>query len=203
LCLIKSVLSNFPIYFLSLFPMPAMVATSIKKKFISFLWSGKEEGKKLCNVSWSTISLPKSAGGLGIGSLRNKNKALLFKWLWRFGSEESSMWKDVIKSIYNTKYSKIILQDHLSGIGNTWSCIVNQYVKDNRLQDIVNHQSVMLVGNGKRIKFWLDDWTNNGSLVEQFPALCRLSNDKEASLEKMGKWDGHARCWLFSWTRPL
>jgi hypothetical protein len=76
------------------------------------------------------------------------------------------MWKDVIKSIYNTKYSTIIPQDHLSSIESTWSCIVNHYVKDNRLQDIVNHQSVMLVDNGKRIKFWLDDWTNNGNLAE-------------------------------------
>jgi len=82
LCLIKYVLSNLPIYFLSLFPMPAVVTTWIEKKFISFLWSGKEEGKKLYNVNWSTISLPKSAGGIGIWSLRNKNKALLFKWLY-------------------------------------------------------------------------------------------------------------------------
>jgi len=108
------------------------------------------------------------------------------------------MWKDVIKSIYNTKYSKIISQDHLLGIESIWSHIVNHCVKDNRLQDIVNHQFVMLVGNGKRIKFWFDDWTNNGSLAEQFPALFRLSNDKEASLDKMGMWDGHAWCWLFS-----
>jgi len=57
LCLIKYVLSNFPIYFLSLFLMPAVVATSIEKKFISFLWFGKEEGKKLCNVSWSLVVL--------------------------------------------------------------------------------------------------------------------------------------------------
>jgi hypothetical protein len=48
----------------------------------------------------------------------------------------------------------------------------------------------MLVGNGKRIKFWLDDWTTT-------PALFRLTNDKEASLDKMGIWDGHAWHWLF------
>ena len=91
LCLIKYVLSNLPIYYLSLFPMPAAVATIIEKKFRSFLWSGKEDNKKLCNVSWATVTLPKSIGGLGIGSLRDKNKALLYKWLWRFGSEESSL----------------------------------------------------------------------------------------------------------------
>jgi hypothetical protein len=71
--------------------MPAAVATIIEKKFRSFLWSGKEDNKKLCNVSWATVTLPKSIGGLGIGSLRDKNKALLYKWLWRFGSEESSL----------------------------------------------------------------------------------------------------------------
>nr|XP_034926763.1 putative disease resistance protein RGA4 [Populus alba] len=72
-----------------------------------------------------------------------------------------------------------------------------------RLQDIVKHQSVMLVGNGKRIKFWLDDWTTTGRLAYQFPSLFQLSNDKEASLDKMGIWDGHAWFWLFNWTRPL
>lgn len=51
LCLLKSVLSNLPIYYLSLFLMPATVATAIERKFRAFLWSGKEESKKLCNVS--------------------------------------------------------------------------------------------------------------------------------------------------------
>jgi hypothetical protein len=81
LCLIKSALSNLPIYYLFLFPMPATVATRIEQKFKSFLWSEKEESKKLCNVSWAIVTLSKSVGGLGIGSLRDKNKALLFKWL--------------------------------------------------------------------------------------------------------------------------
>jgi len=203
LCLIKSVLSNLPIYFLSLFPMPVAIATSIEKKFRSFLWSGKERGKKICNVSWSTISLPKNTGGLGIESLRDKNKALMFKWIWRFGSEESSMWKDVINNIHNTTCSIIIPKYPILGTGSTWSRIVNHCVTNNRLQDIVNHQFVVLVGNGKRIKFWLDDWTTIGRLAEQFPALFRLTNDKEASLDKMGMWDGHAWFWLFTWIRPL
>ncbi|XP_034926097.1 uncharacterized protein [Populus alba] len=203
LCLIKSVLSNLPIYFLSLFPMPVAVSTAIEKKFRCFLWSGKEEGKSICNVGWPTVSMPKSAGGLGIGSLQNKNKALLFKWLWRYGSEESSMWKDVITSIYNPKYHSLIPQDHITGAGSTWSRLVNYCGKDSRLRNIVTNNTVMLVGNGKWIKFWLDDWTGNGRLAEKFPTLFQLSNDKDASLEKMGMWDGHAWCWVFSWIRDL
>jgi len=106
------------------------------------------------------------------------------------------MWKDVIKSIYNTKYSSLIPQDHISGAGSTWSQLVNHCGKDTRLWNIVNNHIVMLFGNGKRkmIKFWLDDWTDNDSLAEKFPALFQLSNNKEASLDKMGMWDGHAWC---------
>jgi hypothetical protein len=113
------------------------------------------------------------------------------------------MWKDVIKSIYNTKYSNLIPQDHISGAGSTWSRLVNHCGKDTRLQNIMNNHTVMLVGNGKRIKFWLDDWTDNGSLAEKFSALFQLSNDKEASLDKMGMWDGYAWCWVFSWNKVL
>jgi len=57
--------------------------------------------------------------GLGIGSLRDKNKALLFKWLWRFGLEESNIWKNMIKSIYNLQCFKLIPQDTILGAGST------------------------------------------------------------------------------------
>ena len=75
------------------------------------------------------------------------------------------MLKDVIKIIYNTKFCKIIPEDLISGTKSTWSPIVNHCVKDNRLHDIVNHNVKYnrLHDNGRRIKLWLDDWTNNGS----------------------------------------
>jgi len=90
----------------------------------------------------------KHAGGLGVGSLRDKNKALLFKWLWR-------LWKDVIKSIHNTNYSKLLLQAPIRA-GTIWTRNVNHCVKDNRLQDIVNERSLVIIGNGKKTMFWLD-----------------------------------------------
>jgi hypothetical protein len=110
--------------------MPATVATTIEKKFRFFMWSGKEKSKKVCNVSWATVTLLKSVSGLRVGSFRDKNKAMVFKWLWRFGSEESSMWKDVIKSIHKPNCSKLILQAHIPGAGTTWTRIVNHCVKD-------------------------------------------------------------------------
>jgi len=203
LCVIKSMLSNLPIYYLSMFPMPATVASKIDQKLRSFLWSGNEERHKICNVSWATVTLPKHAGGLGIGSLRDKNTTLLFKLLWRFGLEESSMWKDVIKSIHNTNCSKLLLQAPIPGAATTWSWIVNHCVRNNKLQDIVNEQSLVLIGNGKKTMFWLDCWLNNHCLAEHFPTLFQLSNDKVVSIAKMGMWEGYEWIWFFSWIRPL
>ena len=203
LCLLKSVLSNLPIYYLSLFPMPATVATTIERKFRSFLWSGKEESRKLCNVSWSTVALPKRIGGLGIGSLRDKNTAMLYKWQWRLGSEETSLWKEVIKFIHNTNSSGFLPQSPISRTSSTWTRMINHCIKDIRLQEIVSHQSMVLIGNGKRTAFWHDILLANQCLANRFPTLYRLSNDKDASIDKMGIWDGFDWIWLFSWSRPL
>lgn len=113
------------------------------------------------------------------------------------------MWKDVIKSIHNTNCSKLLLQAPIPGDATTWSRIVNHCVRNNKLQDIVNEQSLVLIVNGKKTKFWLDCWLNNHCLAEHFPTLFQLSNDKAASIAKMGMWEGYEWIWFFSWIRPL
>jgi hypothetical protein len=79
--LIMSTLSNLPMYFLSLFPIPTSVANSIEKLHRDFLWGGVGEEVKYHLVSWSKVCSPISEGGLGIRNFRILNKALLGKWL--------------------------------------------------------------------------------------------------------------------------
>ena len=83
LTLIKACLNSLPIYYLSLFRMPKSVGKTVNSLFQNFFWGGTIDKKKICNVKWDLIQLPKTLGGLGVGCLLEKNKALLFKWLWR------------------------------------------------------------------------------------------------------------------------
>ena len=51
-------------------------------------------------VLWKKVCLPKAFGGLGVGELVRRNKALLFKWLWHFPLEKDALWYTVIKTKY-------------------------------------------------------------------------------------------------------
>ena len=58
---------------MSLFKMPKVVMESLDHIRRDFLWKGNGDNKKLHLVKWSEVIKPKSKGGLGLGSLENKN----------------------------------------------------------------------------------------------------------------------------------
>ncbi|KAL5565627.1 hypothetical protein UlMin_028791 [Ulmus minor] len=95
LTLIQSVLSSIPTYYMSLFKLPRVVAASLEKMMREFLWDRDSTGKGRSLVRWKTVCKPKELGGLGIGNLILRNKALLGKWLWRFPLEQHSLWAAV------------------------------------------------------------------------------------------------------------
>ncbi|VVA31869.1 Hypothetical predicted protein, partial [Prunus dulcis] len=100
LTLIQAVLSSIPSYYMSLFKMPIGVTAKVEQLMRNFLWEGVEEGKNCHLVRWVRVSKSKEEGGLGIGSLRERNEALRAKWLWRFPLETNSLWHRIIKSKY-------------------------------------------------------------------------------------------------------
>ena len=63
LTLIKSTLSNMPIYTMSLFRIPKRVKSRLEKIQRDFLWGGGNQDRKIHLVNWNPVC---TKGGLGI-----------------------------------------------------------------------------------------------------------------------------------------
>nr|GEV99790.1 RNA-directed DNA polymerase, eukaryota [Tanacetum cinerariifolium] len=67
--------------------------------------------RKITWVAWEKVLASKKNGGLGVSSFHALNRALLLKWVWRFLSQDGSIWSRVISAIYGPS-----LEHHQ----NTW-----------------------------------------------------------------------------------
>ena len=59
------------------------------------------------------------------------------------------------------------------------------------------------LGDGKQARFWDDFWVEDGRLMDSFPRLYSLSNQKENVVGECGFWDGLEWIWNFQWRRNL
>jgi len=87
---LKSTLSNLPTYYLSLFPIPVGLANRLDKLKRGFLWGGIGDEAKFHLVNWNKICTLLHSDGLGVHNFTQFNRALLGKWLWRYGRERHS-----------------------------------------------------------------------------------------------------------------
>jgi len=99
-CLIKSMFSSLPLFYVSLFCMLATVVKEVKRIQKIFLWEWGSENMKIAWVAWHKVCESKDKGGLGVIDKRKFNLALLGKWIWRLKSEKRSLWKNIIDSKY-------------------------------------------------------------------------------------------------------
>ncbi|RVX11017.1 putative ribonuclease H protein [Vitis vinifera] len=98
--LIKSTLASMPIYHMSLFRMPKIVARRLEKVQRDFLWGGGNVERKAHLIKWEVICVDKNKGRIGLRKLVLLNKALLGKWIWRFACDKDNIWKQVITAKY-------------------------------------------------------------------------------------------------------
>nr|GFA03620.1 RNA-directed DNA polymerase, eukaryota [Tanacetum cinerariifolium] len=101
--LLKSVLASISIYHLSMFKVPAKVLHTMESIRSHFFIGADIDDKKMIWVSWSNVLASKHNGGLGISSFYTLNRALMFKWVWLFRTQNSSLWSKVISAIHGER----------------------------------------------------------------------------------------------------
>ncbi|GJY40436.1 RNA-directed DNA polymerase, eukaryota, reverse transcriptase zinc-binding domain protein [Tanacetum coccineum] len=89
-------------------------------EIMSFFNGVEHNGKKQIWVKWSKVLASKENGGHGVLSFYALNRALLFKWVWRFRTQQSSLWTKVIKGIHGEdgKLGNHVKNHHSSIWGN-------------------------------------------------------------------------------------
>ncbi|GJS49859.1 RNA-directed DNA polymerase, eukaryota, reverse transcriptase zinc-binding domain protein [Tanacetum coccineum] len=100
LTLLKSVLGSMPIYHMSIFKVPMKILQRMDSIRSHFFNGSDPLAKKPTWVKWTNVLASKEKDGLRISSLYALNRALMFKWVCRFLSQNSSLLANVIKSIH-------------------------------------------------------------------------------------------------------
>ncbi|GKC44824.1 RNA-directed DNA polymerase, eukaryota, reverse transcriptase zinc-binding domain protein [Tanacetum coccineum] len=180
LTLIKSVLTSLLLYHMSIYKVPMGVLNrmeSIRRRF--FIGADNNE-RKISMIGWQKVLASKKKGGLGVSSFFTLNQALLFKLIWRFISHGMSLWSRVIKAIHG---------DHgalnIPGAGSRSSLWYNIIRKIGSLSikhiNFLSHMKKK-VGNGMYTSFWEELWLSNIPLMNVFPRLYTLENNKQVTV---------------------
>ncbi|GJY80765.1 RNA-directed DNA polymerase, eukaryota, reverse transcriptase zinc-binding domain protein [Tanacetum coccineum] len=176
LTLLKSVLGSLPIYHMSLFKVPAKVLLNMESIRCHFFNGIEHNGKKPIWVKWNKVLASKEKGGLGVSSFYALNRALLFKWVWRFCTQQSALWTKIIKGIHGEdgKIGKHVRSHHPS----LWLDIVKEVQHIQRqgtdLMGFIHRK----MGNGVDIRFWEDKWRGDNTFQSDFPRMYALETQK-------------------------
>ncbi|KAJ9693692.1 hypothetical protein PVL29_009580 [Vitis rotundifolia] len=179
--LIKSTLASMPIYQLSLFQMPKIIAKRLEKLQRDFLWGGGHLERKVHLINWEVVCTQKEKGGLGLRKITVLNKALLGKWVWRFAIEKDNLWKKVLV----VKYGQEGLGWRTNEVRGSYGMGVWKEIMKEACWCWDKFQ--FKVGKGTKIKFWINHWCGNATLSQIFPQLFPLADQKNVTINEV--WD--------------
>nr|GEU85013.1 RNA-directed DNA polymerase, eukaryota, reverse transcriptase zinc-binding domain protein [Tanacetum cinerariifolium] len=182
LTLLKSVLGSKTIYHTYLFKVPKKVLHRMESMRSHFFNGAELSSKKSVWVKWKHALASKDKGGLdkgglGVSSLFALNRALMFKWVWCFITQGSSLWARVIKTLHS--YDGKIGQKVKSCYPSLWLYIIHEVemFKSHGI-DLVSLLHSKL-GNGANTSFWEVAWRGGAPFKSPFPRLYELETQKK------------------------
>nr|GEU76956.1 RNA-directed DNA polymerase, eukaryota, reverse transcriptase zinc-binding domain protein [Tanacetum cinerariifolium] len=189
LTLLKSVLGSSPIYCMSIYKVPSKVLKCLVDTRRNFFIGADVKEKNMSWFKWSRVLASKEKGGLGVSSFFALNKALLFKWMWRFFNYKDALWSRFVRAVHGN--NGCIETHSRVSYSSTWLSIVNEVNKmRNKGIDLLKYMKIQ-VCNGLNSKFWEDVWMGMASSTRilkphflEFVADKMAHNDTAFSLRR-------------------
>ncbi|XP_071708448.1 uncharacterized protein [Rutidosis leptorrhynchoides] len=164
--IVKSVLGSLAIYPMSIFKCLDTVVKLLESLRAQFFWGGHGDTRKILWLKWDCVLSSYDKGGLNIGSIKAFNLSLL-QFINGVG--------DIITTTgrFGRKSSKL-------------SMVRDGLIPPDALR--------LVVGNGSRVRFWLDHWIGNATLASRYSKLFHLESNKEVKVadrlvDNVWKWE--------------
>nr|GEX24315.1 RNA-directed DNA polymerase, eukaryota, reverse transcriptase zinc-binding domain protein [Tanacetum cinerariifolium] len=178
--LIKSVLSSLPLYQMSVYKAPMGVLhrmESIRRRFFNGANTNED---KMSMIGWQKIMASRKKGGLASRVFFAQNRALLFKWIWRSRSQESSLWYRVLKAMFGDHGS-------LDNPGNVtrpsnWLNIICEFSSLSRKGIHMLSYMKKKVRNGLNTFFWTDAWLSDSPFMHMYLCMYALECNKVSTV---------------------
>ncbi|GKE24983.1 hypothetical protein Tco_1436495 [Tanacetum coccineum] len=101
---------------MSIFKCPMGVLNLLESIRQNFFNGVANSDKILALIGWKKVFASMKNGGLGVSSFFALNRALLFKWIWRFISHGPSLWSHLLRPFMDPKALLIILISFLDAL---------------------------------------------------------------------------------------
>jgi len=160
---------------------PKTIIQNLDRQRRSFFWQGGGTKRKYHLIRWSTITLSKKDGGLGIKDIAKMDISLLCKWWWRL-EHESGIWQEIIQAKY-LHGKPIGVVHHRLNDSSIWTDLLK--VKQFYLKGRTIHTK-----NGKNTLFWLDSWLDNKPLSVVHSVLFDLCSNQEVTVFEFLRLEG-------------
>ena len=150
-------------------------------------------------MGWDKVCSLIRFGGLGVRHLIPFNRALLEKWFWRFGMEESHLWRRVLVAKYGVVRGGWITNKPRGTHGcSLWKHVMMGW-------EVFTSHFGYDVGLGDRVLSWHDSWCSNYPLKETFPVLfgCSLNQDDFVASVLVSRSPGSPREWNLNFGRSF
>ncbi len=155
-------LTNLPIYTLSMFRAPKWVLKQIEALRRDFFWFGSEKGHGWGrHVAWKTACRPKVHGGLGVLDLDTLNVALLCKWWWRFFSKPDLLWCILVRGMYYRLRTPLEEGGSFRPYSQWWRDVVGS-------REIFKGGISYKIGDGNAVRLWTNRWCGEMTLQSLF-----------------------------------